>query len=120
MKFIPLLSFSAGHTPVGVEVHALDVLGVLAQEAQVLAGARPAQQAEGVLLPGGDDQINAPVPPLTCPEVAKDVIKPAPHSLLCDKACSTSTGLSLYQSKRCSPFPFGISFLRPTGVKYSS
>ena len=33
---------------------------MLPEEPEVLLGACPAQQAEGVLLPGGDDQIHAP------------------------------------------------------------
>ena len=44
--------------PVGVELHAA-VGRVLAQEALVLLGARPAQQAEGQLIRDGEDQVQA-------------------------------------------------------------
>ena len=45
--------------PVRVEVH-VAVACMLPQEAQVLFGPGPPQQAEGVLLRGGDDQVHAP------------------------------------------------------------
>lgn len=47
------------YLPVRVEVH-VAIACMLPQKAQVLFGTGPPQQAEGVLLMGGDDQIHAP------------------------------------------------------------
>lgn len=68
-----------GHLPVGVQRHA-QVHSMLPQEAQVLAGARPAQHAEGALLRWSDDDVNAPHPAVCCAEVAKNVVMPAQDS----------------------------------------
>lgn len=61
--------------PVRVEVH-VAVACMLPQEAQVLSGAGPPQQAEGVLLRGGDDQIHAPDFATLSHEHPKHLVKP--------------------------------------------
>ena len=63
----------------GVQRHA-QVHSMLPQESQVLAGARPAQHAEGALLCWRDDDVNAPHPAVCCAEVAKNVVMPAQDS----------------------------------------
>lgn len=53
------------------------VAGMLPQEPEVLLGARPAQQAEGVLLMGRDDQVHAPYLSIRGEHHAKHLFKPA-------------------------------------------
>ena len=62
--------------PVGVEVHA-QVHSMLAQEAQVLARARPAEHAERLLLRGRYDDVDAAHLAISGAEVAKQVVMPA-------------------------------------------
>lgn len=50
---------------------------MLAQEAQVLAGPRPAEHAEGRLLRGRYDHVHAPHLARIGPKVAEDVVVPA-------------------------------------------
>ena len=61
--------------PMRVEVH-IAVACMLPQEAQVLFGPCPPQQAEGVLLRGGDDQIHAPDFATLGHEHPKHLVKP--------------------------------------------
>lgn len=60
----------------GVEVH-VTVGSMLPEEAQVLPGARPAQQAKGVLFIGSKDEIHAPHLALLRLKHAKKLVKPA-------------------------------------------
>ena len=78
MQVVPL-ELSAGFSPVGVELHA-QVYSMLPQKAQVLAGARPTQHAEGALICWRNDDVNAPHMAVRRAEVAKDVIMPAQNS----------------------------------------
>ena len=62
---------------------------MLPQKAQVLAGSRPAQDAEGLLLRGRDDDVDAPDLAGRRAEVAEEVIMPAskvnvPDAVSCD------------------------------------
>ena len=55
---------------------------MLPEEPEVLLRPRPAKQAEGVLLIGGDDQIHAPHLPRLAHKHTKHLVKPASYNNL--------------------------------------
>lgn len=78
-------------SPVGVEVHA-HVLGMLAQEPQVGAGAGPSHQRHGKFLRRGQDDVQSPDLARSCATHAIDVVKPGEGPAVACTKCPVWVG----------------------------